>query len=43
MVGNLSGYGWFYYPAGGGLDAFAASHIGLTVPVGNPGSPPASG
>jgi hypothetical protein len=39
VVGNLSGYGWFYYPARGGLDVFVASHIGLTVPVGNRGSP----
>jgi hypothetical protein len=39
VVGNLSGYGWFYYPAGGGYDAFAPSHIGVTVPVGNPGFP----
>jgi hypothetical protein len=37
VVGNLSGYGWFYYPAGGGYEAFAPSHIGVTVPVGNPG------
>lgn len=39
VIGNLSGYGWFYYPAGGGYDAFAPSHIGVTVPVGNPGFP----
>jgi hypothetical protein len=39
VVGNLSGYGWFYYPASGGTDAFAASHIGLTIPVGNRGFP----
>lgn len=39
VVGNLSGYGWFYYPAGGGLDAYVASHIGVTVPVGNQGFP----
>jgi hypothetical protein len=39
VVGNLSGYGWFWYPVGGGIDAFVASHIGLTVPVGNPGFP----
>lgn len=38
-VGNLSGYGWFYYPADGGLDAYAASHIGVTIPVGNHGFP----
>jgi hypothetical protein len=36
-VGNLSGYGWFYYPASGGLDAFVTSHIDVTVPVGNSG------
>jgi hypothetical protein len=39
VAGNLSGYGWFYYRAGGGLDAYVASHIGLTVPVGNRGFP----
>jgi hypothetical protein len=39
VVGNLSGYGWFYYPASGGFDAFAPSHIGYTVPVGNRGFP----
>ncbi len=38
-VGNLSGYGWFSYPASGGLDAFVASHIDVTVPVGNNGFP----
>ena len=36
-VGNLSGYGWFYYPASGGLDALVTSHIDVTVPVGNNG------
>ena len=39
VVGNLSGYGWFFYPAAGGVDAYIASHIGLTVPVGNKGFP----
>jgi hypothetical protein len=39
VVGNLSGYGWFYYPASGGTDAYVASHIGVTVPVGNSGFP----
>jgi hypothetical protein len=39
VVGNLSGYGWFFFPAGGGEDAYVASHIGLTVPVGNKGFP----
>jgi hypothetical protein len=39
VVGNLSGYGWFYYPAGGGFDAYAPSHVGYTVPVGNHGFP----
>ncbi|HEY2578094.1 MAG TPA: hypothetical protein VGI74_17465 [Streptosporangiaceae bacterium] len=39
VVGNLSGYGWFYYPVGGGSDAFAPSHIGVTVPAGNRGFP----
>lgn len=39
VVGNLSGYGWFYYLADGGYEAYAPSHIGMTVPVGNPGFP----
>jgi hypothetical protein len=39
VMGNLSGYGWFYYTAGGGSDAYVASHIGLTIPVGNKGFP----
>lgn len=39
VVRNLSGYAWFYYPAGGGLDALVASHIDVTVPVGNNGFP----
>ena len=39
VVGNLSGYGWFYYPASGGLDAFVPNHIDVTVPVGNHGFP----
>lgn len=36
---DLSGYGWFHYGLNGGLDAFIASHIGLTVHVGNAGFP----
>ncbi len=39
VVGNLSGYGWFYYPVSGGLDAFIPNHIDVTVPVGNKGFP----
>lgn len=39
VTGNLSGYGWFYYPRAGGADALAASHIGVTVPAGNEGFP----
>jgi hypothetical protein len=39
LVGNLSGYGWFYYTAGGGTDIYVPSHLGLTVPVGNKGFP----
>ncbi len=40
VVRDLSGYGWFRYGADGGNDAFIASHIGLTVQVGNSGFPP---
>ncbi len=39
VVRDLSGYAWFHYRAAGGLDAFVASHIGVTVPVGNTGYP----
>ena len=39
MVGNLSGYGWFYYPAGGGVDIYVPDHIGLTVHAGTKGFP----
>jgi hypothetical protein len=39
MLGNLSGYGWFCYPAGGGAGIYAPSHFGATVPVGNRGFP----
>lgn len=39
VVGNLSGYGWFRYPAAGGVSALVASHIGVTVHVGNQGFP----
>jgi hypothetical protein len=38
-VRDLSGYAWFHYPAGGGLHAFVASHIAVTVHVGNTGFP----
>lgn len=38
-VGNLSGYGWYYYPKSGGYDAYAPSHVGVTVPIGNRGFP----
>lgn len=37
---DLSGYAWFHYEAGGGLEALVASHIAVTVPVGNTGFPP---
>ena len=40
VVRDLSGYAWFRYGADGGTGAFIASHIGLTVPVGNAGFPP---
>lgn len=36
---NLSGYGWFHYGTDGSIDAFIASHIGVTVHVGNAGWP----
>ena len=39
VVGNLSGYGWFYYQADGGTVIYVPSHLGLTVPVGNKGFP----
>jgi hypothetical protein len=39
VVRDLSGYGWFRYGADGGTSVFVASHIGLTVPVGNAGFP----
>ena len=39
VLGNLSGYGWFYYRAGGGADIYAPSHFGLSVPVGSKGFP----
>lgn len=39
VVRDLSGYGWFHYLPDGGTDAFAASHLGVTVPVGNTGFP----
>src|SRR5215475_11786445 len=39
VVRDLSGYGWFHYGSDGSIDALIASHIGVTVPVGNPGFP----
>jgi hypothetical protein len=39
VVRDLSGYGWFHYGSDGSIDAFIASHIGLTVDVGNAGFP----
>jgi hypothetical protein len=39
VVRDLSGYGWFHYGSDGSIDAFIASHIGVTVPVGNSGFP----
>jgi|SRR5215469_7143946 len=38
-VRSLSGYGWFHYGAQSSIRAFVASHIGVTVPVGNAGFP----
>jgi hypothetical protein len=39
VVRDLSGYGWFHYGADGSIDIHVASHIGLTVDVGNAGFP----
>jgi hypothetical protein len=39
VVGNLSGYGWFYYQRDGGTVIYVPSHFGLSVPVGNKGFP----
>jgi hypothetical protein len=39
IVRDLSGYAWFRYGPTGGIDAFVASHIDVTVPVGNTGYP----
>lgn len=39
VVRDLSGYGWFHYGSDGSIDALIASHIGLTIPVGNSGFP----
>ncbi len=39
VVRDLSGYGWFHYGTDGSSEAFIASHIGVTVPVGNTGYP----
>ena len=39
VVRDLSGYGWFHYGADGSNEALIASHIGVTVPVGNTGFP----
>lgn len=36
---NLSGYGWFFYRPSGGVRFFVASHVGLTIDVGNKGFP----
>jgi hypothetical protein len=35
VVRDLSGYAWFHYDTGGGLEALVASHIAVTVHVGN--------
>ena len=39
VVRSLSGYGWFHYGTDGSSEALIASHIGVTVPVGNTGYP----
>lgn len=39
VVEDLSGYAWFHYGQNGEITAYVASHIGLTVPVGNVGFP----
>ena len=39
LTRNLSGYGWFFYGTSGGVRFFVASHVGLTVDVGNKGYP----
>ena len=39
VVRDLSGYGWFHYGTSGSIEALIASHIGVTVPVGNTGYP----
>lgn len=39
VVRDLSGYAWFHYGSDGSIDAFIASHIGVTVHVGNSGYP----
>jgi hypothetical protein len=39
VMRDLSGYGWFHYGSDGSIDAFIASHIGVTIPVGNTGFP----
>lgn len=39
VVRDLSGYGLFHYGSDGSIDASIASHIGVTVPVGNAGYP----
>ncbi len=39
VVRNLSGYAWFHYGTDGSIDALIASHIGVTVHVGNVGWP----
>jgi hypothetical protein len=39
VVRDLSGYAWFHYGTDGSIVAFIASHIGVTVHVGNAGWP----
>ena len=39
VVRDLSGYAWFHYGTTGSITAFVASHIDVTVPVGNTGYP----
>jgi hypothetical protein len=39
VVRDLSGYAWFHYGTDGSIDAFIASHISVTVHVGNAGFP----
>jgi hypothetical protein len=39
VVRDLSGYAWFHFGSDGSIDAFIASHIGVTIHVGNSGFP----